>query len=241
MLVPYLGEKGRLSQFITPYIPTDISTYVEPFAGMFGVFFCLDFLRFKDVKFIYNDKNHLNYLLFKHLRDDDEFIDLIKSTNVDKDFYLECLKNIFIEKDERLLSLYWLIILNCSSPYKIGEDSWVGKSEFDIFKMKYGAYKYHLNKITEIEKLDYIDVIKKYDSKETFFYVDPPYMNKEKYYINHDFTPESHSELAKVLNNIQGRFILSYFYFDGLEELYPNCKTEKKFTIMGTEYIIMNY
>jgi site-specific DNA-adenine methylase len=97
------------------------------------------------------------------------------------------------------------------------------------------------NKITEIEKLDYIDVIKKYDSKETFFYVDPPYMNKEKYYINHDFTPDSHSELAKVLNNIKGRFILSYFYFDGLKELYPNCKIEKKFTIMGTEYIIMNY
>jgi hypothetical protein len=66
-------------------------------------------------------------------------------------------------------------------------------------------------------------------------------MNKEKYYINHDFTPDSHLELAKVLNNIKGRFILSYFYFDGLEELYPNCKIEKKVTIMGTEYIIMNY
>jgi hypothetical protein len=47
--------------------------------------------------------------------------------------------------------------------------------------------------------------------------------------------------LAKVLNNIKGRFILSYFYFDGLKELYPNCKIEKKVTIMGTEYIIMNY
>ena len=152
-----------------------------------------------------------------------------------------CLKNIFIEKDERLLVLYWLIILTCSSPYKVGEDSWVSDSEFVIFKMKYDAYKYHIDKITEIEKLDYKDVIKKYDSKDTFFYVDPPYMNKEKYYINHDFTPDSHSELAKVLNNIQGRFILSYYYFDGLFELYPNCKIEKKITIMGTELIIMNY
>ncbi len=39
----------------------------------------------------------------------------------------------------------------------------------------------------------------------------------------------------------QRRFLLSYFYFDGLKELYPNCKIEKKITIMGTEYIIMNY
>jgi DNA adenine methylase len=241
MLIPYLGNKEKFSNFITPYIPTDISTYVEPFAGVFGVFFCLDFTKFKNINFIYNDKNHLNYLLFKHLRDDNDFMDLVRSTNVDKEFYTECLKNIFIEKDERLLALYWLVILNCSSPYKVGEDSWVGSSEFDIFKIKYGAYKYHIDRITEIEKLDYIDVIKKYDSKETFFYVDPPYMGKEKYYINHDFTPESHLELAKVLNNIQGRFLLSYFYFDGMNELYPNCKIEKKITIMGTEYIIMNY
>jgi len=240
MLIPYLGNKERFVNFITLYISTDISTYVEPFSGMFGVFFCLDFTKFKNINFIYNDKNHLNYLLFKNLRND-KFIDLVNETEVDEEYYRNCLKSLIIEKDEMLLSLYWLVVLCCSSPYEIGKNSWISKNEFGIFKMKYGAYKYHINKITEIEKLDYIDVIKKYDSKETFFYVDPPYMNKEKYYINHDFTPDSHVELAKVLNNIQGRFLLSYFYFDGLKELYPNCKIEKKITIMGTEYIIMNY
>ena len=52
MLIPYLGEKSKLANFITPYIPTDISTYVEPFAGAFGVFFCLDFTKFKNINFI---------------------------------------------------------------------------------------------------------------------------------------------------------------------------------------------
>ena len=61
-----------------PNIPTNISTYVEPFGGMFGIFFALDFTKYKDVNFIYNDKNNLNYLLFKNLQSDD-FIDLIKS------------------------------------------------------------------------------------------------------------------------------------------------------------------
>ena len=38
MIVPYLGEKSKFSNFIKPNIPTDIKTYVEPFGGMFGIF-----------------------------------------------------------------------------------------------------------------------------------------------------------------------------------------------------------
>ena len=74
MLIPYLGEKSRLSNFITPNIPTDIKTYVEPFSGMLGVFFSLNFTKFKDVDFIYNDINFLNYNLFNQLKFNDDFI-----------------------------------------------------------------------------------------------------------------------------------------------------------------------
>jgi DNA adenine methylase len=241
MLVPYLGEKSKLAQFITPKVPSNISTYVEPFGGAFGVFFALDFTKFKDVEFVYNDKNSLNYQLFKTLQEDSSFIELVKSTSVDKEYYQFALKNLIFEKDTRLISLYWLVVLTCSSPYQIGKDSWQDNSEFEIFKMKWRAYQYHVEKISHIHNEDYIDIITKYDSEETFFYLDPPYHGKEEYYINHDFTKESHSELADTLNRIKGRYLLSYFYFDGLEELYPNSKFEDLKTIMGTEILISNY
>ena len=241
MLVPYLGEKSKLAQFITPKVPSNISTYVEPFGGAFGVFFALDFTKFKDVEFVYNDKNSLNYQLFKTLQEDSSFIELVKSTSVDKEYYQFALKNLIFEKDTRLISLYWLVVLTCSSPYQIGKDSWQGNSEFEIFKMKWRAYQYHVEKISHIHNKDYIDIIKNYDSEETFFYLDPPYHGKEKYYINHDFTKESHKELAKTLNRIKGKYLLSYFYFDELEELYPNSKFEELKTIMGTEILISNY
>ena len=240
MLVPYLGEKSKFANFITPNIPEEISTYVEPFGGMFGVFFALDFTKFKNVNFVYNDQNHLNYLLFKNLRSE-KFIELVKSTKVDEEYYRFCLKNLILEKDEVYLSLYWLVILCCSSPYEIGKESWRDNTEFEIFKMKYKAYKYHLDKISSIENDDYKKIIEKYDSENTFFYVDPPYMGKEEYYINHSFTRDTHKELSEVLNNIKGKFLLSYYYFDGIEEYYPNCKFDSKMTIMGTELIIMNY
>ena len=241
MIVPYLGEKSKFSNFIIPNIPTDISTYVEPFGGMFGIFFSLDLSKYKDVKFVYNDVNYLNYNLFNYLRYNDDFPLLISDIKVDKSKYLESLKSITLNENKLKLAIDWLIVLCCSSPYEVGKDSWRNDSEFEIFKLKFKAYKYHLDKVNNIHNLDYKEVIEKYDSPSTFFYVDPPYMGKERHYINHGFSGESHIELAKILNNIKGKFLLSYYYFNGLEKLYENCRFDSKMTIMGTELIIMNF
>ena len=241
MLVPYLGEKSKFANFIIPNIPKNISTYVEPFGGMFGVFFSLDFSKFRNVNFIYNEINYLNYNLFDLLRYDIRFIEIIKGIKVDKERYQKALKEIFTETDRMTFAINWLIVLTCSSPNEIGKDSWRGDTEFEVFKLKWKAYEPHLNKISEILNVDYKEVISKYDSPETFFYLDPPYMGREKYYINHDFNENSHYELSHILNNIKGRFALSYYYFDGIKELYPNCRFESKKTIMGTEWLIMNY
>ena len=241
MLIPYLGEKSKFASFITPNIPKDISTYVEPFGGMFGVFFSLDFSKFRDVKFIYNDINYLNFNLFYILKNDIRFIEIVKGIKVDKELYQKCLNEIYLENDNMTKAINWLIILTCSAPNQIGQYSWRGDMEFEVFKLKWRAYEPHLNKVSEILNVDYKEVIEKYDSERTFFYLDPPYMGREKYYINHDFNENSHYELASILYKINGRFLLSYYHFDGIEELYQNCRFEYKKTIMGTEYIIMNY
>ena len=240
MLIPYIGEKTKFSQFITPNIPTNISTYVEPFGGMFGIFFSLDFDNYSHVNFVYNDINRLNYNLFNHLQTK-EFIELVKSTKVDELFYEYSLQGIKNTSDDSLLALQWLVVLCCSNPYLIGENSWRGNKEFEIFKMKYRAYKPKIDRIKNIYNVDYKEIIDKYDSPDTFFYLDPPYKGREKNYINHNFDEHSHVELSKILNNIEGKFLLSYYNFDGLRELYPDCKFEFKKTIMGTEWIIMNY
>ena len=96
MLIPYLGNKEKFSIFITPNIPSDISTYVEPFGGAMGVFFSIDFSKFRNVKFIYNDINYLNFNLFYLLRNDMRFIEIVKGIKVDKERYQKALKEILL-------------------------------------------------------------------------------------------------------------------------------------------------
>jgi DNA adenine methylase len=74
-----------------------------------------------------------------------------------------------------------------------------------------------------VENLNAIDVIKKYDSPTTFFYVDPPYYEKEHYYTQ-AFGKHEHEELAQCLNTIQGEFALSYYDFEELNDWFPESK-----------------
>ena len=112
-----------------------------------------------------------------------------------------------------------------------------------------------LQNITEVENLDYTDLILKYDSKETFFYVDPPYWKTENYYSNHDFDSEDHLTLIEHLKRTKGKWALSYYDFPQLSEWLPKDKytwIEKEFNKAagakkgkkqnkGIEILIMNY
>ena len=132
-------------------------------------------------------------------------------------------------------------MLCCSkSQYKLLEGEWKGNNEFEVFKYKL-RYDIKLKRITKITNDDYKSIIQNYDSKTTFFYLDPPYKGKESYYINHNFVDESHYELYQSIKNIDGKFALSYYHFPEMNEWYKNYRITNRKTLMGTEYLIMNY
>ncbi len=104
-------------------------------------------------------------------------------------------------------------------------------------------------KTVMIDNRDFREVVPVYDSPTTLFYVDPPYIGREKYYAG-GFDEQDHRELAEMMNNLQGKAIISYYDHPLLDELYPNWKREKfqaaRQVVNGhnniaTEMILMNY
>lgn len=100
-----------------------------------------------------------------------------------------------------------------------------------------------------IDNRDFRDIFRVYDAPGTLFYVDPPYIGREKYYAG-GFSEQDHRDLAEILNQIKGMAILSYYDDPLLLELYPNWTRETfqsaRQVVNGsnniaTELLLMNF
>lgn len=58
-----------------------------------------------------------------------------------------------------------------------------------------------------IENVSYEKLIDTYDSEETFYYFDPPYIGTEEYYLESNF---NHAKFVENLERIEGYWIVSY-------------------------------
>ena len=271
-MLSYIGGKSRIGTWIRNYIPSDIETYVEPFSGQFWVFFKMELQNYPNLKnVVYNDFNPLNVNLFNCVRNYEEFYEVINKVPSQDSKLFESFQSEIFSPNFRV---------DLSSPdYETGykyayilSQVWSGtnpekgkfidlkgkyKSKFDSFKGKLVDKKWqkYFDKIAVTENLDFQDVIEKYDGEKSYFYCDPPYYKTEDYYANHEFGIETHERLAKVLKGIDGKFSLSYYHFDQLEEWFPRgeykweskefakaamAKSGKAQT-KGTELLIMNY
>lgn len=249
-MIPYLGNKSNISEFLKQYVPKNPKKWVEPFGGGFGLYFNLDLREYPDTEFIYNDINPLNCILFEQLKNP-EFLTKIKSVNVTKDIfessYLNLVDSEPKKKSKKVIkvdnseekALSWLIILCCGDSKDLMSKEYKGNSAFEILKYKLPRYSEYFNRI-QISNLDYKDILKQQDSQDTFFYLDPPYVGFENYYVNNTFKGESHTELSKELKLLKAKWLLSYYKFDKLEDWYSNYKIVSQKNNLSEEFLILS-
>lgn len=77
----------------------------------------------------------------------------------------------------------------------------------------------------QIEHAPAIEVIRRYDSKETLFYCDPPYPHDSRgdsKAYGYEMTDQDHRELAEVLHNVEGKVAISGYASKLMSELYKD-------------------
>ncbi len=278
-MISYIGGKARIGKWIKTYIPRDVETYVEGFSGMFWVFFNMDLKDFPNLKkVVYNDFNRLNTNLFKCTKDYDNFwkelskypcqqLGVVDTPPEYGEMFSQYQKELF--NPELVINSENSLEIACKYVYVLGQVfsgskpetasymDYKGKYRCKVLvfmdKLKNPKYREHFDKITFIENSDFEDVVQKFDSEKTYFYMDPPYWKTENYYSNHDFDAKDHERLATCIKNIKGKFSLSYYDFPLLSNWFPKeeyrweqkdfskAASTKKEKTLGTELLIMNY
>jgi DNA adenine methylase len=280
MCLSYIGGKSKIGKWVTPFYDKDMETYVEVFGGMFWCFFNMNLKDYPNLnKVVYNDFNPLNYNLFKCVQNPEELLKAINAIdcqkqgveltpNVYKEQFVSFQTEIFNEGfnvkayDYEVAAKYVYILTQVFSGSKPETSSFIDlkgkyKSKYLTFRDKLSKPDWvdHFLKITDVENMDFQEVIDKYDSPSTYLYLDPPYWKTENYYSNHDFDREDHERLAKRLMSIHGKFSLSYYDFPLLSEWFPKDEyrwESKEFVKAaaakkgvkqnkGEELLIMNY
>ena len=279
-MLSYIGGKSKIGKWIVDYYPQDMETYVETFGGMFWCFYNMDMEKYPNLKrVVYNDFNPLNYNLFQCIQNPEELLKAVEAISCQQrdEFptpavyrlqFNQFQKELFADgftvngPDYEVAAKYAYILTQVFSGSKPESSNFIDlkgkyKSKYLTFrdKLKNEKWVKKFLSITHVENMDFEEVIKKYDSPNTYIYLDPPYWKTENYYSNHDFDRKDHERLANVLHGVKGKFSLSYYDFELLHDWFPEDEYvwEKKEFVKaaaakkgktqtkGEELLIMNY
>jgi DNA adenine methylase len=75
----------------------------------------------------------------------------------------------------------------------------------------------------QIENLDAFEVIQKYDSPDTLFYCDPPYVHDARgdtHAYAYEMSDEQHKQLAELLHSVKAKVALSGYHCELMDNLY---------------------
>ncbi|MBU5255181.1 DNA adenine methylase [Tissierella praeacuta] len=225
----WIGGKKALRELIVSVFPLYYERYIEVFGGGGWVLFHKP--PGNDFE-VYNDFNGLLTNLYRCVREKpDELIEalhFVLNSREDFDIVKDALARDSIESDV-IKAAYFYQLIRYS--YASGLTSF-GSQPHDMwsnFPLIEQAHR-RLSKVV-IENKDFEKLIRQYDRPISFFYLDPPYYETEKYYKNvgeGGFQEKDHIRLRDTLMNIEGKFLLSYNDCDFIREIYdaPNIQIE---------------
>lgn len=222
--IGWIGGKRLLRKAIIDRFPQDeISRYIEVFGGAGWVLFAKE--KQSGQLEVFNDINSDLVNLFRcvkyHGEELQRELEWLLSSREQFSDYLEQINTRGLTDIQRAARYFYLIKISFGNN---------GRTFATNSKSLDNTIDY-LPKVRErlkgvvIENKDFSDLVRVYDRASALFYLDPPYVGTEKHY-SHPFTKEDHHRLRESLDNLQGRFILSYNDDDFVRDLYSGYRIE---------------
>lgn len=229
----WYGGKFSHLDWLLPLLPI-CHHYCEPFGGSGAVLLN----RVPSPVETYNDLDGEVVNFFRVLRDDkDKLIEAIGLTPFSREEFaiacvldpdllpLERARRFFVRARQVRTGLAQKASLgrwaNCKNTSRAGMSGvvsrWLGSVE-DLPKIAERLLR------VQIENRPAIEVIRLYDSPQTLFYCDPPYVHLtrgDNSAYGYEMSDEDHRALASAMNVVQGRAAISNYQCELMDELYP--------------------
>lgn len=235
----WYGGKFSHLDWLLPLLP-DCVHYCEPFSGSGAVLLN----REPSLVETYNDIDGEAVNFFRVLREEKEnLIEKIALTPFSREeFKIACELDPNLTAVERARRFYvrarqvrtglaqtaslgrWA---NCKNTSRSGMSGVVSRWLGGVVQLDFIAER--LLRV-QIENRPAIEVIKLYDSSDTFFYCDPPYIHDTRgdtSSYGFEMDDNQHRELAKILNAIEGKAAISNYDCGLMDELFPKAKWKK--------------
>jgi DNA adenine methylase len=212
----YFGGKWRLGPWIISHFP-DHYCYVEPYGGGGSVLL----QKRPSVLEVYNDINGEVVNFFRQLRENtDELVRAISLTPFSREEYNQS----FEETEDPLESARRLYIRSFQSygSHTDRKSGWRWENNKKSNKTAIGSWNNPLAHLqaaaarlrqVQIEHDDAFRVLKRYDTPDTLFYLDPPYIEtvlKSQHRYKNSLTEKDHKKLlATITTDLEGMVIIS--------------------------------
>jgi len=255
----YYGGKQRLAETIAAMIPAH-KIYVEPFAGGAAVMFAKPVPAGNSHYYreVLNDHNHLLINFYRVLQNPDKrelLLERLSLTPYCQDFHTES-RNLLLSDEGNDVDRAWAFFTNLQQSFsKVLFSGWakgrISQNNAATWASRVARLPECLSRLEHvfISNIDALECIRFWDSADTFFYCDPPYVDAEQGHYG-GYKQEDLDRLLTCLGEVKGKFILSGY----VNASYPaewstvelassasaSCHTAKR-SISRTEILVSNY
>lgn len=224
-LISYYGGKQRLAPQILPLIP-EHQTYVEPFAGGASILFAKSIPRitnYHHYREVLNDHDKRVITLYRVCQTRYlELLHLLEWTPYSEDEHQKAkeILNTWDQHDE--LWQAWAFYVKITTSFSnVLHGGWrraaAGPNPANKWhegKARLAATMSRLARV-HFACADAVECILQWDSPETFFYCDPPYVGANQGHYG-GYTDEDLAKLCSVLDSVNGDFLLSTYPSDAI-------------------------